>query len=74
VSHLGPGGSFGEVALLRDVPRTATIAAATDLELLALARDVFIGAVTGHAPSLEAANAAIGAYRIGSLRAEVGAL
>jgi MFS family permease len=74
VSEVAAGGCFGEVALLRDVPRTATVTAKVDVELLALARDVFIGAVTGHAPSMEAANAVIGAYRIGSLRAEVGAL
>jgi MFS family permease len=74
VSEVAAGGCFGEVALLRDVPRTATVTAKADAELLALARDVFIGAVTGHAPSVEAANAVIGAYRIGSLRAEVGAL
>jgi MFS family permease len=73
-SKVGPGGYFGEIALIHDVPRTATVTAESDVELLSLERDVFIGAVTGHAPSLEAANAVIGAYRLGSLRAELGAL
>jgi MFS family permease len=67
-STLGAGASFGEVALLRDVPRTATVRATQETELLALSRDRFVAAVTGHAASLEAANAAIGSYRLPSLR------
>jgi MFS family permease len=56
-----PGEAFGEIALLRDVPRTATITAVEQTTLLALERDDFIAAVTGHAPSREAADAMIGA-------------
>jgi CRP-like cAMP-binding protein len=68
---LGSGGWFGEIALLRDVPRTATVTARTDSHLLALDREEFVAAVTGHPESAEAADAVIGA-RLGTL--ERGAL
>jgi MFS family permease len=73
VAQLGPGDHFGEIALVRDVPRTATVRAVTDVDLLALDRDEFIATVTGHDPSREAADAVISA-RLGGMRAGAASL
>jgi CRP-like cAMP-binding protein len=58
---LGAGEFFGEIALLRAVPRTATVTAAEASALGTLGRDEFLAAVTGHAPSREAAEAVVDA-------------
>ena len=48
---MGPGSGFGEIALLLDRPRTATVVAQEQVTVLEVGRMVFLTAVTGHAAS-----------------------
>lgn len=57
------GEFFGEIALLRDLPRTATVAALSDLVLVSLDRDAFLRALTGE--GLSAAHE-VAARRLGA--------
>ncbi len=56
VRRIGPGGWFGELALLNDAPRSATVSAVTDLSMRALERDSFLATVAGVPRSVDAAH------------------
>lgn len=60
VRDLGRGSSFGEIALLRNVPRTATVRTLTGVRLQRLERAPFLGTVTGNRSSADAADAVVG--------------
>ena len=68
VSTLRRGDGCGEIALIEDVPRTATVTARTDAELFSLTKEPFILALTGHAPSARAASDMV-SRRLGELEA-----
>ena len=53
------GGYFGEIALLRDVPRTATVRACTHVVLYTLERERFLSAVGGYRASSEEADSVV---------------
>ena len=48
------GEGFGEIALIRDVPRTATVTATSDAQLYGVRKDLFVRTVTGHAGAARA--------------------
>ena len=54
--RLGPGAGVGEISLLRDIPRTASVRAVGPVTTQALARDAFLSALTGHSPARAAAD------------------
>jgi hypothetical protein len=65
ISALEPGAGFGEIALIRDCRRTASVRATTALTLRALNRPVFVAAVTGYPQSAQAVDRVITSHLIG---------
>jgi hypothetical protein len=61
LSEMGTGDSFGEIALLRRIPRTATVTAISRLQVWILDREEFLAAVTGSPESVESADAVVSA-------------
>ena len=59
VATLGRGDSFGEIALLSDRPRTASVVALETVESLRLPRAAFLEAVTGSARSTVVADTVV---------------
>jgi hypothetical protein len=72
VRTLDAGDSFGEIALLRDVPRTATVRARSDLAVFVLGRDPFLDAVTGFRARSDVASEVV-AGRLADYQATAGA-
>ncbi len=73
VATLGPSDHVGEIALLRNVPRTATIIAKKPVTLYALTPEDFLSAVTSHDASKSAAESTV-ATRLTGLRDALGTI
>ena len=72
VAMLGRGDGFGEIALIEDVPRTATVTAVAPTELYSLQKAPFIMALTGHVAAKTGADDVIARRREELLAAERG--
>ena len=64
IRELGRGECFGAIALVRDVPRTATVVAKTDVRLDSLDQTAFLRAVTGHERSARHADELVASHLV----------
>ena len=73
LSRVTRGAGFGEIALIRAIPRTATVTATTDVLLYSLDGDLFLETVTGNPSAVRAAGTVVdGHLARGSSRAPDG--
>jgi hypothetical protein len=56
------GDGFGEIALIRDVPRQASVTAVTEVLLYSLDKTIFVQTVTGHASAASAVGTVISGH------------
>ena len=63
VRTLGRGDGFGEIALLHDVTRTATVSALTTVKLYSLEKEPFIEVLTGHPAAMTTATEIVAEWR-----------
>ncbi len=74
IRQLGPGDAFGEIALLRAVPRTATVGALEDTELAILRGPQFVAAITGFSATSSTAEQLVSGYLSEDRRRHAGRL
>ncbi len=67
IARLGPGEFFGEMALIQNAPRTATVRALTGLDALVMQRSAFLSLFT-HLPALRQAFQRVVQQRMDELR------
>jgi len=70
VASLGPGDYIGEIALLKDVPRTATVTARSPVKSFALNRAHFLTALSGSSTATRIADETTGLRLAGLRRAQ----
>ncbi len=70
LNTMGPGDSFGEVALLRRVPRTATVVATSPLDVYRIDSSTFVSAITGNPSESRRCRSGRDAHRAGSAAAD----
>ncbi len=70
VRELHAGDAFGEIGLLRDVPRTASVIAVTKLDLRTIDRADFLGPMSGYASAARRANDVVARHLAADARAD----